>query len=122
MENQVVFKKKSFRNRLKSMLSVDFGRMFKSKLFYILIATSLLIPVVMVVMLAMMDGTVSRDPQTGAETVMEGPENAWESIGTLPTDESEEPADDNGDMAAMGGMGVMSMCNINMMFMLVAAV
>ncbi|MGM9681657.1 MAG: ABC transporter permease [Eubacteriales bacterium] len=93
--------------RLKSMLKVDFRRMFKSKLFYILIACALVIPILMTVMMTMMDGSVSVDPQTGVETVMEGPENTWQSIGTLPTEDGE----------TMGGMGVMSMCNINMMFM-----
>ena len=102
MENTINFKK--------SMLKVDFRRMLKSKLFYILIACSFVIPILMTVMMTMMDGSVSVDPQTGAETVIHGQENAWQSIGTLPT----------ADSAAMGGMDVMAMCNINMMFMLVA--
>ena len=92
------------------MLKVDLRRMFRSRLFYILIACALVIPVLMTVMMTMMDGSVSVDPQTGAETVIHGPENAWQSIGTLPT----------ADGTAMGGMDVMAMCNINMMFMLVA--
>ena len=95
---------------MKSMLRVDLRRMFKSKLFYILIACALLIPILMTVMLTMMDGTVSVDQKTGVETVMHGPESVWQSIGTLPT----------ADAAPMGGMDVMAMCNINMMFMLVA--
>lgn len=110
MENAVRFEKNSFGKRMKSMLKVDFRRMFKSKLFYILIACVLVIPILMTVMMTMMDGSVSVDPQTGVETVIHGPENAWQSIGTLPT----------ADGAAMGGMDVMAMCNINMMFMLVA--
>lgn len=107
MENTVRFEKSSFGGRLGSMLKVDFRRMLRSRLFYILIACALIIPILITVMMTMMDGSVSVDPQTGAETVMKGPENAWQSIGTLSTD--------NG--AAMGGMDVMSMCNINMMFM-----
>lgn len=110
MENAVKFEKKSFGKRLGSMLKVDFRRMSGSKLFYILIACALVIPVLITVMMTMMDGSVSVNPQTGVETIIEGPENAWQSIGTLPTD----------DGAAMGGMDVMSMCNINMMFMLAA--
>ncbi|MBQ8403517.1 MAG: ABC transporter permease [Clostridia bacterium] len=110
MENSVKFEQSTFGKRLKSMLKVDFRRMFKSRLFYILIACALLVPIVMVVMMTMMDGSVSVDPQTGVETVMQGPENAWQSIGTLPTE----------DGAAMGGMDVMAMCNINMAFMGVA--
>lgn len=100
--------------RFRSMLKVDFKRMFKSKLFYILIACALVIPILMTVMMTMMDGTVSVDPQTGVETVMEGPENAWQSIGTFPSDSAA------GEAAQMGGMDVMAMCNINMMFMGVA--
>lgn len=110
MENTVKFEKSLFSKRLQSMLKVDFRRMWKSKLFYILLACALVIPILITVMMTMMDGSVSVDPQTGVETVMEGPENAWQSIGTLPTEDGE----------AMGGMDVMSMCNINMMFMGVA--
>ena len=70
------FQRVSFGERLGSMLKVDFRRMLRSRLFYILIACSLVMPILMTVMMAMMDGSVSVDPQTGAETVMEGPENA----------------------------------------------
>ena len=114
MEKTVKFETVGFSDRLKSMLKVDFRRMFKSKLFYILNACALVIPILITVMMTMMDGSVSVDPQTGVETVMEGPENAWQSIGSFPTD------GEKGDEEAMGGMDVMSMCNINMMFMLVA--
>ena len=108
MENKVSFEKISFGDRLKSMLKVDFKRMFKSKLFYILIACALVMPILMTVMMAMMDGSVSVNPQTGEESIMVGPENTWQNIGTLPGGE------------AMGGMDVFMMCNINMMFMAVA--
>lgn len=100
--------KNSFLNRLGSMLKVDFRRMFKSKLFYILIASALVMPILMTVMMTMMDGSVSVDPQTGVETIMEGPENTWQNIGTLPGGEN------------MGGNEVFMMCNVNMVFMLVA--
>ena len=109
MENTIKFNSLSFGKRLRSMLRVDFRRMSKSRLFYILVVCALVIPILMTVMMSMMDGTVSVDPQTGAETVIHGPENTWQAIGTLPTD----------DGMAMGGMDVMAMCNINMMFMLV---
>ncbi len=125
MDNAVRFEKSRSSQRIKSMLKVDFRRMFRSRLFYILIACSLLIPIVMTVMLCMMDGQVSVDPETGAETVMEGPESVWQSIGTLPSTEVPEVDMNNpdamGGMAAMGaGMDIMAMCNINMMFMGVA--
>ena len=108
MENKVTFEKFDFGKRMKSMLKVDFRRMFKSKLFYILIACALVMPILMTVMMAMMDGSVSVDPQTGVETVMKGPENTWQNIGTLP------------DGEAMGGSEIFMMCNINMVFMIVA--
>lgn len=107
MENTMKFEKVSFAGRMKSMLKVDFRRMFKSKLFYILIACALVLPIIMTVMMSMMDGSVSVNPQTGVETVMQGPENAWQNIGTLPG----EP---------LGGDEIFMMCNINMAFMGVA--
>ena len=100
------FQRVSFGERLGSMLKVDFRRMLRSRLFYILIACALVMPILMTVMMAMMDGSVSVDPQTGAETVMEGPENTWQNIGTLPG----EP---------LGGDEIFMMCNVNMMFMAV---
>lgn len=100
--------KNHFLQRLGSMLRVDFRRMFKSKLFYILIASALVMPILMTVMMTMMDGSVSVNPQTGVETIMQGPENTWQNIGTLPGGE------------AMGGSDIFMMCNINMMFLLVA--
>jgi len=115
MENGVKFEQNGFSNRMKSMLNVDFRRMFRSRLFYILVACALLVPIVMTVMLTMMDGSVSVDPQTGIETVMEGPDNTWQSIGALPSEKIE-----GAEAAAMGGMDVLSMCNINMAFMGVA--
>ena len=107
MEKVMKFEKISFAGRIKSMLKVDFRRMFKSKLFYILIACFLVMPILMTVMMSMMDGSVSVNPQTGVETIMEGPENAWQNIGTLPG----EP---------LGGDEIFMMCNINMAFMGVA--
>ena len=94
---------------LSTMLKVDFHRMLKSRTFYILIACALLIPIVMTVMMSMMDGSVSVNQQTGEETVIQGPVNAWQNIGT--------PA---GIEASEGGMDIFAMCNINMMFMAVA--
>lgn len=100
--------KNRFSQRLGSMLKVDFRRMFKSRLFYILLACALVMPLLMTVMMTMMDGSVSVDPQTGVESVMVGPENTWQNIGTLPGGEK------------MGGMDVFAMCNINMVFMIAA--
>ena len=105
MEKAVKFEKSSFGKRLGSMVKVDFVRMFKSKLFYIILACALVMPILMTVMMAMMDGSVSVNPQTGEESVMVGPENTWQNIGTLPGGEN------------MGGSEVFMMCNINMAFM-----
>lgn len=104
MENAVKFESFGFWKRLFSMLKVDFRRMLRSALFYIILAVALFTPILMTVMMTMMDGSVSVDPQTGVETVMEGPENVWQNIGTLPG----EP---------LGGDEIFMMCNINMMFM-----
>lgn len=88
------------------MLSVDFRRMFTTPLFYIMIAISFLMPILILVMTSMMDGTVSVDPKTGVETTIEGFKNVWQIIGS-PTGSSME-------------MGLTSMCNINMMYFVVA--
>ena len=108
METNVKFEKITLDKLTKSMMRVDFKRMFKSKLFYILIACALVMPILMTVMMSMMDGSVSVDPGTGVESVMQGPENTWQNIGTLPGGE------------AMGGNDIFMMCNINMVFMIVA--
>jgi len=94
--------------RLGSMLRVDFRRMLRSRLFYIIILFALILPIVMTVMTTMMDGMESKNQQTGEITVIEGPESTWQNIGTLPGAE------------AIGGMDVFALCNINMMFMAVA--
>lgn len=104
MEKSVSFESFGFWKRLNSMLKVDFKRMLRSRVFYILLACALVMPVLMTVMMAMMDGSESVNQQTGEVTVMEGPENAWQNIGTLPGGED------------MGGMDVFGMCNVNMAF------
>lgn len=109
MDSNVSFKKTSAFRQAASMMRADARRMVRSKLFYIVLACALIIPILMTVMMTMMDGSVSVDPNTGVETVIKGPENAWQSIGNIP-----------GVGETMGGMDVMSMCNINMMFMGVA--
>lgn len=104
---QIRFEKKRFGKRLSSMMKVDLRRMLRSRLFYIILACALVMPILMTVMMTMMDGSVSVDPQTGVETVMVGPENTWQNIGTLPG-------------GPLGGDEVFMMCNVNMAFMGVA--
>lgn len=104
----ITFEKNTFARRFKSMLAVDFRRMLTMPLFYIMIGVSLVIPILILVMTTMMDGTVSVNPQTGVETVMEGFKSVWQIIGTS-----------SSDGAAMS-MDLTSMCNINMMFFLIS--
>ena len=79
----VKFEKNTFKKRIKSMLGVDFRRMFTSPLFYIMVGASLVMPILILVMTSMMDGTVSVNPQTGEETIMEGFKNVWQIIGSV---------------------------------------
>lgn len=99
----------TFGKRLSSMLKVDFHRMFGTKLFYMMLGISFAVPILILVMTTMMDGSVSVNPQTGEETVIEAFDSTWQIIGTV----SEETAAD--DTAAMG-MDIMSMCNINLLY------
>ena len=105
---QVNFEKNTFKKRLSSMLGVDLRRMFVSPLFYIMVGSALVMPILIFVMTQMMDGSVSVDPTTGNETVMEGFKNVWQIIGTV----------SSGQMSM--SMDITSMCNINMMFFIVA--
>ena len=100
------------------MLRVDFRRMLRSRLLYIILLCALLVPIVMTVMLTMMDGSVSVNPQTGEETVIEGFDNVWQIIGSV--SDPNTSANAGGDMSAMS-MDIVSMCNINMLYFAIAA-
>jgi len=104
----VKFENNTFKKRIKSMLGVDFRRMFTSPLFYIMIGASLVMPILILVMTTMMDGMVSVDPQTGKETIMEGFKNVWQIIGSV----------SNGEQTM--SMDITSMCNIDMMFFIIS--
>lgn len=104
------FEKNTFKKRLSSMLGVDLRRIFTSPLYYIMVGISLIMPILILVMTTMMDGTVTTDPQTGAQTVMEGFKNVWQIIGSV-----------SGSESAGMSMDIVSMCNINMMFFVIAA-
>lgn len=104
----VTIEKNSFSKRLKSMVAVDFRRMFTMPFFYIMFGISLVIPILILVMTTMMDGSVSVNPQTGEETIMEGFKSVWQIIGS------------DGSSGSAMDMSITSMCNINMMFFLVA--
>lgn len=105
---EMTFEKQSFAKRLKSMLVVDFRRMFTMPLFYIMMGVSFVMPVLILVMTTMMDGSVSVNPQTGEETIIEGFDNTWQAIGSL---SSEGMSMD---------MGLTSMCNINMLYFIIS--
>ena len=105
--------KNTFSKRFGSMLKVDFKRLFLSRSFYIIVAACLLAPILILVMTTMMDGSVTVDPNTGVETVMEGFDNAWQIIGTV-SGASE-------DASASMDMSITSMCNINMLYFAIAA-
>ena len=104
----VKFERNGFVTRLKSMLKVDFRRMLTMPLFYIMVGVCLLMPIVILVMTTMMDGSVTVDPQTGKETVIEGFKNTWEVIAVT------------GDASATMNMSLTGMCNINMLYFFVA--
>lgn len=98
----------SFQKRLKSMLSVDFRRMFTMPLLYIMAAIAAVIPVLVLVMTNTMGGTTSIDPVTGMETVVEMEPfiNTWQVVEAVSGENSGISAD------------IMSMCNINLLFFL----
>lgn len=111
---EMKFEHNGFGKRLKSMLAVDFRRMFTMPLVYILVAACLVMPILILVMTTMMDGSVTVDPQTGVETVIEGFDNVWQIIGSV----SGEAA--SGAEAAAMDMSMTSMCNINLMYFIIA--
>ncbi len=108
------FEKVTFLDRVKSMLAVDFRRIFTIRFFYIMAGIALAMPILILVMTSMMDGTVSVDPTTGAETVMEGFKNVWQMIGALSSSNA------NTEASAAMGMDIVSMCNINLVFFMEA--
>lgn len=103
----VKFEKQGFGKRLRTMVKVDFRRMFTMRTFYIITAISFFIPILMTVMVTMMEGSISVNPETGEETISQGLNGAWHLIGTL-----------SGSSAT--SMDFTSMCNINLVFFIVA--
>lgn len=99
------FEKHSFSKNLKSMLKVDFKRMFSSPLIYIMSAVCLVMPILILVMTSMMPATTI-DPITGVETTVETFTNVWQAIGSL-----------GGSAMTMDLTG---MCNINLVYFLIA--
>ena len=108
MTKEIKFEHQTFGKRLKSMLSVDFRRMFTQPLFYIMVGVCLVIPILILAMTTMMDGTVTVDPNTGVETTIEAFDNVWQAIGSV-----------SGEGSAMS-MDLTGMCNINLVYFFVA--
>lgn len=96
--------KEKFLKNLKSMLRVDFKRMFKSQALYIMAGICFIIPILILVMTSTMGGSTTVDPHTGIKT-MQGFTNVWQIIGSV-----------SGNME----MDMTSMCNINLIYFLVS--
>ena len=90
-----------FGKRLKTMLKVDFRRMFLSPAVYIMLGVSLALPILILVMTSFMGGA---DPETGEQSASMFT-SVWQAIGS-----------------AGGGMkmDITGMCNINLLYFLVA--
>lgn len=97
------FEKQTFAKKLKSMLKVDFKRMFTMPLVYIMAGVCLVLPILILVMTTLMGGEA--DPTTGAEAT-EMFTNVWQSIGSVG--------------GSSMGMDLTAMCNINLLYFLVA--
>lgn len=97
---QAAFEKLSFWNRLKTMLKVDFQRMFTMPLVYIMAGVCFALPILILLMTTTMGGA-----EEGAET-MGMFTNVWQAIGAV--------------SGSGMSMDLASMCNINMLYFLVA--
>lgn len=105
---KIKFETFGFHRRLRSMVHVDFRRMFTMRLFYIMAGISFVIPILVLVMTTMMDGTTSVNPQTGVETTVEAFQNTWQAIGSV-----------SGENSAVA-MDLTGMCNINLIYFAIA--
>ena len=92
-------------HRLKSMMQVDFRRLFTPSRLPIFLLISLLMPVLILTMTTMFGGTTQALPQTGMETTLSAFTSTWQIIGT----------ESSADMMAMD---MTAMVNINLVFFL----
>ncbi len=93
-----------FGKRLKTMLKVDFRRMFTMPTVYIMLGISLALPIIILVMTSFMGGMSEVDPQASTQAAMFT--NVWQAIGSA-----------GGNAMSMD---ITSMCNINLLYFLVA--
>ncbi|MDE6668015.1 MAG: ABC transporter permease [Clostridia bacterium] len=98
------FEKTTFRKRLKTMLKVDFKRMFTMPLVYIMAGVSLAMPILILVMTSFMGGAEEGEEATAMFT------NVWQAISSV----------SGGDAAAGMSMDLTTMCNMNLMYFLIA--
>ncbi len=111
------FEKNTFGKRMSSMLCVDFRRMFLTPLFYIMLGIAIAVPILILVMTGMMEGSPVVDAQTqlpvldadGNQVLREGFDNVWQLIGSVSSDSSL-------DMSAGMEMDMTSMCNMDLLF------
>ncbi len=114
------FPKNTFGKRMSSMLRVDSRRMFMTPLFYIILGIVIVMPIVILVMTGMMEGSPVTDAQTGlpvlnpdgSPKLMEGFKSVWQILGTT---SAEAMPDMSQGMAGME-MDMTSMCNINLLY------
>ncbi len=114
------FPKNTFGKRMSSMLRTDSRRMFMTPLFYIMLGIVVVMPIVMLVMTGMMEGSPVTDPQTqlpmldenGNQVLREGFDNVWQIIGSTAADAM---PDMSAGMAGME-MDMTSMCNMDLLF------
>ena len=99
------FEKTTFAKRLKTMLKVDFKRMFTMPMVYIMAAVCLALPILILVMTSTMGGA---DPNTGEEAAAMFT-NVWQAISSV----------SGGENSGMS-MDLTTMCNINLLYFLIA--
>ena len=106
----------NFKKRLSSMLKVDFRRMFTSLRTFIILGICFIVPVLILVMVTLMEGSPMTDQngnpmldEFGNPVLMEGFKNVWQMLGSV-----------SGQEVGMT-MDITTMCNINMMFFAISA-
>lgn len=100
----VKFERNSFGRRLKSMLAVDFRRMFTTRFIYIMAGICLVMPILILVMTTMFSG----EPTEGVEAAMDMFTNTWQAIGVISSEYNPM------------SMDMTTMCNINMLYFFLA--
>lgn len=106
MTEKVKFEKVSFGERMGSMLSVDFRRMFTMPLLYVMAGVCFAIPILTLVMTTMMGGSAPADAAAG--TASDTFTKVWQAIGSVSSEN------------AMMNMSLTGMCNINMLYFFLA--